>query len=945
MLRSLLSLAIIIVGLTVQSQTIVSTSPENRNALIEEFTGIGCGFCPYGHLEVENFIAAHPDDGFGISIHQGYYAIPDPNQPDYQTEMGDGLGSYFGVNAWPNGMVNRHDFGTGMLTQLNEWSGLASQVLAEGAYVNVACEASVDVQTRDLTVHVEAYYTGNSPESSNFLNVALTQNDIKGPQFSSWFNPDAITPDGAYMHQHMLRDLITGQWGEEILPTTTGTFIDKTYTYTVPEAINEVPVRLGDLSILSFITETEEEMETVHGCHPELTNFAYSLDAGIEELELPESSCSYIDSKIVLGNYGSETINSISFEIEISGEDPVAFAWDAESIEPYKVREIEIPTVYYGAIGTTDYTISITSVNGTTDENSSNDIITSSFDEAAEVALPVTLHLTTDNYFGTAWYLFDGQNNVIQQGSGYDYNSTFNIPLDVDAGCYKFEMTDLDGFFFGSYSLEDGDGNTFFSQNGNFGNSEVTSFSLPIYTPTAIVDASTTVACIGGTVQFVDASTGGPSEWEWTFEGGDPAISDERNPEVSYPQPGSYDVTLTVTNSLGSSEITMEDYITITSLDYGNLALLFDGINDYVEITNESAFDFTTALTLEVWIKPASLIGVQGVISKNFGNNAHPYQIRLHDDEVLFGFYSNTIGWQPIQTTSANLQVGAWVHIACTYNMQQAFIYINGEQKGMGYKSFEIPQNDQPLEIGRSKDVGYEYFPGIIDEVRIWDIALSQEEVEDNMCTNYLNSGNENLIGYFKFNECGGTLLTDSQNGYDGVLIGMEGDEWMESDACPAYTVNFIVTEDPGAVPLEGATVNMSGTIRYTDDSGLAGFDGYESGSYEYTVIKDGYVAATGSFDLIDEDMTIEVSLLYTSINNNLSEEIQIYPNPVSGVLNIRTNLDYKVEIMDISGRLVRSDLLINGENQINLSNQTPGIYYMRLVSEMNVQVKKIMIR
>lgn len=213
------------------------------------------------------------------------------------------------------------------------------------------------------------------------------------------------------------------------------------------------------------------------------------------------------------------------------------------------------------------------------------------------------------------------------------------------------------------------------------------------------------------------------------------------------------------------------------------------------------------------------------------------------------------------------------------------------------------------------------------------------------MCTNYLNSGNENLIGYFKFNECGGTLLTDSQNGYDGVLIGMEGDEWMESDACPAYTVNFIVTEDPGAVPLEGATVNMSGTIRYTDDSGLAGFDGYESGSYEYTVIKDGYVAATGSFDLIDEDMTIEVSLLYTSINNNLSEEIQIYPNPVSGVLNIRTNLDYKVEIMDISGRLVRSDLLINGENQINLSNQTPGIYYMRLVSEMNVQVKKIMIR
>lgn len=944
MFRSLLSIAIVLVGMTTQSQTIVSTSPENRNALIEEFTGIGCGFCPYGHLEVENFIAAHPDDGFGISIHQGYFAIPDANQPNYQTAMGDGLGSYFGVNAWPNGMVNRHDFGTGMLTQLNEWAGHATQVLSEGSYVNVACEATVDVQTRELTVHVETYYTGNSPESNNFLNVALTQNNIKGPQFSSWFNPNSITPDGAYMHQHMLRDLITGQWGEEISPTTTGTFIDKTYSYAVPEDINDVPVRLGDLSIICFVTETEEEMETVHGCHPELTNFAFSLDAGIEELNLPEFSCSNIDSKIVLGNYGLETISSLSFEIQINDEAPFTFDWNAESIESFKVVEVEIPTVYFDAIGTSDYTISITSVNGMSDENASNDIMVSSFDEAEEVALPVTLHLTTDVYFGTAWYLYDDQNNVVQQGSGYDENSTFNIPLEADAGCYKFEMTDLDGFFFGNYSLEDGDG-IFFSQNGNFGNSEVTSFTLPIYTPTAIIDASTTTACIGGTVQFKDVSTGGPSEWNWTFEGGNPAFSDEKNPIVSYSQPGAYNVTLSVTNSLGSNEITMEDYISITSLEYGNLALLFNGSNDYVEVTNESAFDFTTAITLEAWFKPATTSGVQGLISKNFGNNAHPYQIRIVDDEVLFGFYSNTIGWQPIQTTSANLQVGQWTHIACTYNMTQAFIYINGQQKGMAYKSFEIPVNDQPLEIGRSKDVAYEYFAGIIDEVRVWDIALSQEDIEANMCGNYLNSGNENLIGYYKFNECGGTLLTDSQNGYDGILIEMEGDEWMESDACPAYTVNFIVTEDPGAVPLDGATINMSGIVRYSDESGLAEFVGYEGGSYEYVVYKEGYVPIEGTFELVDEDVTIEVSILFTSINNTMTESLRIYPNPVSGMLNIKTNSGYQVEILDISGRLVKSGSLINGENQINLADQTPGIYYLRLIGEKNVQVKKIMIR
>nr|NQU93638.1 Omp28-related outer membrane protein [Bacteroidota bacterium] len=788
-MRSFLLFCIVLgFGIHAGSQTIVSTSPENKNAIIEEFTGIACGFCPYGHKEVTQFIATHPEDGFSIAYHQGYFAIPEPGQPDYTTEMGDGLGGYFSVSAWPNALINRHDFGAGMLYPLDEWQQYASQVLTQAAYVNVACEATVDVQTRELIVHVETYYTGNSPEAGNNLNVALVQNNIKGPQFSSWFNPDAITPDGSYMHQHMLRDLITGQWGEEISPTTSGTFIDKTYTYTVPETINDVPVRLGDLGIVSFIVETEIEVENVHGTHPELTNFAWALDAGIDELQIPESSCSFVDSKVIVGNYGSEDINAITFTIQVNEEDPESFTWDAEAIEPFKVKEIEIPPVFYGAMGVADYAISITAVNGTSDENPSNNTIEASFGEAVEVVLPVTLHLATDNYFGTAWYLYDDQDNLIQQGSGYAYNSNFDIPLDVDAGCYKFEMTDLDGFYFGSYSLEDGDNNTFFSRIGNFGNSEVTAFTLPIYAPTAIIDASTTVACIGGTVQFLDASTGGPRQWEWTFEGGVPESSNEKNPIVSYNNPGDYDVTLEVTNALGTDVVTEEDFISVTSLSFGNLALDYDGYDDYVEMTNESAFDLVNAITIEAWIKPANLSGSQGLLSKNFGNNAHPYQIRLVDDEILFGFYSNTIGWNPVTTSSANLQVGEWAHIACTYNMSQVKIYVNGVQKALAYKSFEIPQNNMPFELGRSKDLSYEYYAGRMDEVKIWDIALDQETITENMCSNLEGLPNENLVAYYKFNECGGTLLTDVQNGNDGILTGMTGDEWGESDACPSYS-------------------------------------------------------------------------------------------------------------------------------------------------------------
>ncbi len=103
------------------------TDPENKNALIEEYTGIACGFCPYGHLEVANFIETHPEDGYAIAIHQGFFAIPAEGQPDYTTESGDEQGDYFGVNVWPNALINRHDFGAGLLYSLDLWNQYATQ--------------------------------------------------------------------------------------------------------------------------------------------------------------------------------------------------------------------------------------------------------------------------------------------------------------------------------------------------------------------------------------------------------------------------------------------------------------------------------------------------------------------------------------------------------------------------------------------------------------------------------------------------------------------------------------------------------------------------------------------------------------------------------------------------------------------------------------------------
>jgi PKD repeat protein len=84
--------------------------------------------------------------------------------------------------------------------------------------------------------------------------------------------------------------------------------------------------------------------------------------------------------------------------------------------------------------------------------------------------------------------------------------------------------------------------------------------------PVAEFSADNTTIMATGSVQFTDQSTNNPTSWDWTFEGGTPATSTQKNPLITYNTPGVYDVTLTVTNSAGTDTLTKVDYITVIAL-------------------------------------------------------------------------------------------------------------------------------------------------------------------------------------------------------------------------------------------------------------------------------------------------------------------------------------------------------------------------------------------
>ena len=248
------------------SQTFVSTVLESKNVILEEIGGVRCGPCADGHKIANEFKAAHPDDVVIINIQEGGFAAPASGYPNYTTTWGYALDNQTNSGGYyPTGTVNRHVFpGLGWTSGITgmprgNWASAGNQVLAQSSYVNVAAKSTIDLASRELTVIVEAYYTGNG-SNTNKLNVALLQNNIEGFQVSASANPSQVLPNGNYNHMKILRHLLTGQWGQTISNTSQGSFYTDTITYTIPQSLNNVPYDLFDLDVVVFIAESTQEI-------------------------------------------------------------------------------------------------------------------------------------------------------------------------------------------------------------------------------------------------------------------------------------------------------------------------------------------------------------------------------------------------------------------------------------------------------------------------------------------------------------------------------------------------------------------------------------------------------------------------------------------------------------------------------------------------------------
>ena len=503
-------MALLAFTFSLKAQQYVSTEPANRNVILEEFTGRGCGYCTDGHRIANELMAANPGRLWAINIHAGGYA--QTSYPNMITQDGNTIHGGFSISGYPTGVVNRT---TSNGIDRGQWGSQANNQMSQASECNIAGMAVVNPQTRMATITVEVYYTGNSSVDQNYLTVAMLQDSILGSQADYGnYNPTQWVGN-QYCHMHILRDVISeSAWGDPISPTTQGTLITRTYEYEIPEVIgspNGVDVDVDNIFFLAWVAERQQG----NAYRPILTGCELDMVQGSDEPIFPMirnisqvggATCTHNKTvQVKVQNGGTETLTSMTVQVILEDE-TYSVDWEGE-LPQYAVENVEVPVEV--PFGSHSVKAKIVEANGQAisceADGSVNCLEWAELEiEGEEEELRVEI---MQDKFGNhiTWDFTTPDGTVLGSGGPYTMLAAgaatqlhiehVTIPADE---CVKFTIRDQQGngiccsFGHGYYIVKDSQGNVLFGDedDGEFG--EEASHLLSVRGPQAMVEVGVT---------------------------------------------------------------------------------------------------------------------------------------------------------------------------------------------------------------------------------------------------------------------------------------------------------------------------------------------------------------------------------------------------------------------------------------------------------------------
>jgi hypothetical protein len=179
-------------------------------------------------------------------------------------------------------------------------------------------------------------------------------------------------------------------------------------------------------------------------------------------------------------------------------------------------------------------------------------------------------------------------------------------------------------------------------------------------------------------------------------------------------------------------------------------SLSFNGTSSMVSIANSSSLDLGAGMTVEAWVLPSSLSGWRTILEKDTSGSGQSYSLFASNGSSTSGSSKPMVwvtsgGSEYGAGSATKISTGSWIHVAATFDGHTFRFYINGNLAGSQSFTGSLDLSNNPLCIGGNPVWG-QFFKGNIDEVRVYNGAISQSQIQTDMNTP-VGSGTSSATG------------------------------------------------------------------------------------------------------------------------------------------------------------------------------------------------------
>ena len=203
--------------------------------------------------------------------------------------------------------------------------------------------------------------------------------------------------------------------------------------------------------------------------------------------------------------------------------------------------------------------------------------------------------------------------------------------------------------------------------------------------------------------------------------------------------------------------------------------LEYDGSDDYVNVSDHAQLDISQELTVAVWIRPEKIpsSGLMTILSKD-----ENYEFHVNSSGQINWWWRTSSGNTRQFNSTISVATNVWVHVAIVYSKSAGTqtIYLDGVARGTRSYSEDLMNNSDDLQIGNDQGYSGRYFLGDIDEVYVYNSALTQVEIQQLMATSTSFCGLDDSLANYIFdgetwNGTTGEVSDGSGNGANATAM------------------------------------------------------------------------------------------------------------------------------------------------------------------------------